>query len=92
MIKQYHMIIEGRVQGVGYRWFTREAARDLDIHGSVRNLPDGNVEIIAQGDEESLVQFMEQLKNGPAFSSVLNITLNEKNPVDDLTGFTVTHY
>ncbi|MGE5143344.1 MAG: acylphosphatase [Acidobacteriota bacterium] len=63
-------IVSGRVQGVGFRWFVmREAAR-LDLSGYVRNLPDGTVEVVAQGAVAALVSLESALRHGPPAARV----------------------
>lgn len=57
--------ITGRVQGVGFRWFTRKAADDLGVRGSVRNRPDGSVELHAEGAGSVLERFEGRLRRGP---------------------------
>jgi acylphosphatase len=59
------LLVRGLVQGVGFRWFTREAGRRCDLAGWVRNLPDGAVEIAASGDPESLHRFVAAVRHGP---------------------------
>jgi acylphosphatase len=71
----FHGIIRGRVQGVGYRVFAREAANRLSVTGWVRNLPNGNVEIMAEGDEIVLTEFLTDLYRGPILSHVADIAL-----------------
>lgn len=66
-------IVKGRVQGVGFRWFvTREAAR-LDLAGYVRNLPDGTVEVVAQGPEAALASLESALAHGPPAAHVSSV-------------------
>ena len=60
-----HIVIAGRVQGVGFRWFARVAGRRLELSGWVRNREDGTVEVAAAGPQESLDQFRRQLRRGP---------------------------
>ncbi|MFQ5689012.1 MAG: acylphosphatase [Gemmatimonadota bacterium] len=55
----------GRVQGVGYRWWAVGVARQLDVHGTVRNLPDGTVEVQAEGSPACLEEFRRRLRRGP---------------------------
>ena len=57
--------VVGRVQGVGFRWWTRRTAEKLGLYGSVRNLPDGSVEIQVAGGVDELVEFEEYLRRGP---------------------------
>jgi len=73
---QYH--VNGRVQGVGYRYFVWRQARALGVHGSVRNRSDGSVLVIAQGCDEILRQFEELLREGPPYARVDEI---RKEPV-----------
>jgi len=58
-------IVQGRVQGIGFRWSVQDSARALNLNGWVRNLFDGNVEIEAEGPEEKLKEFLEILKKHP---------------------------
>ncbi|MFQ5525382.1 MAG: acylphosphatase [Thermoanaerobaculia bacterium] len=62
--------ITGRVQGVGFRFYTRQRARDLGLKGWVRNCPDGSVEALATGSEGQLEAFEAALRRGPAGSQV----------------------
>lgn len=62
--------VRGRVQGVGFRYFTARAAAAFGITGQVRNVEDGSVEIVARGDESSLRSFREQIEIGPAHARV----------------------
>jgi acylphosphatase len=78
MIQAIHAIAEGRVQGVGYRWFVQKTATKLGINGYVRNLPDGTVELEAEGDTQNLDAFIAELKKGPPNAHVQNIKLHRK--------------
>ena len=60
-----HAVVYGRVQGVGYRWFVREAAESFGLSGWVRNQGDGTVAVEAEGSREDLARFEELLKAGP---------------------------
>jgi acylphosphatase len=63
MHKRVHVFFEGRVQGVGFRFTAQEFARESGVVGQAKNLPDGRVEIIAEGDEERLSQFLSHIKD-----------------------------
>jgi acylphosphatase len=62
--------VHGRVQGVGYRFFVRRQASALALRGYVRNLPDGAVEVIAEGSRRSLEQLRRELERGPIGAEV----------------------
>jgi acylphosphatase len=66
-------VIYGRVQGVGFRWWTRSLALGLGIRGSVRNRPDGSVELRAAGDQDAMAKFRAALNEGPPGSTVERI-------------------
>lgn len=66
-------LVRGRVQGVGFRWFVQQAATTLQLHGYVRNLDDGGVEVYASGPEPSLRQLNALLWKGPRFSDVRGV-------------------
>ncbi|HEY4215893.1 MAG TPA: acylphosphatase [Gemmatimonadaceae bacterium] len=68
-----HAVVRGRVQGVGFRWFVREAAHRLGLAGWVKNLPDGSVEVVADGDDASIESFRASLREGPAGASVTGL-------------------
>jgi acylphosphatase len=63
-------IVRGRVQGVGFRWWTNREAERLGIVGTVRNLPDGSVEVMARGTADALQRFERALRRGPPMSQV----------------------
>ena len=71
MTRQY--LISGRVQGVGFRWFTAHVARELGLAGYVRNLPDGRVEVVAGGPEGRLATLQAKLASGPSGARVVRI-------------------
>ncbi len=71
--KSFRAIISGIVQGVGFRYFTYRRAVALGLTGYVRNLADGRVEVVAEGEEENLRQLLKELKVGPSYASVENV-------------------
>lgn len=83
--------ITGRVQGVGFRHHTRQAARRLGLDGWVRNEPDGSVEVRAAGDPESLDRFEEELRRGPRAASVDDVEVEELGEPGDWVGFSVRY-
>ncbi len=79
-MKQYHLIVSGLVQGVGFRYYTERMALSKQVKGWVRNLSDGTVEIVAQGHEPSLSEFVNGIKNSPGFSRVDDVKMEEQPP------------
>ena len=73
MLRAKQYLIRGRVQGVGYRYFALEAAERHQIRGYVRNLPGGEVEVHAVGEELALESFKQELERGPRMARVTNI-------------------
>jgi acylphosphatase len=70
---QLHVIVRGRVQGVGFRWFVRESARELGVAGWVRNRADGTVEVAAEGEDRSIDVLRAQLAKGPPGAVVTSV-------------------
>lgn len=70
MLQTVEIIVKGRVQGVGFRYFTSTAAQQFGIHGWVRNEPDGSVRMQVAGAADALDNFRNQIKKGPAFGRV----------------------
>ena len=68
-----HAFLKGNVQGVGFRYFTRQTAQENNLTGWVRNLRDGRVEVMAEGEHEDLNQFLVRLRKGPISADVNNI-------------------
>ena len=80
-------VVEGRVQGVGFRWFVVRSARELGIRGSVRNAFDGSVEAVLQADDESALEAMiERLRRGPTGARVVavNCETMEEGPLGEM--------
>jgi acylphosphatase len=65
MLVGRRFVVAGRVQGVGFRYFTHSAAAREGITGSVRNLDDGRVEVVAEGDADAVARFERSLRQGP---------------------------
>jgi acylphosphatase len=76
MLTRVHAIITGEVQGIGYRWFVEKTGSSAGLSGWVRNLPDGSVEVEAEGDKTILDNFLETLKTGHAWARVDGIETN----------------
>jgi acylphosphatase len=88
MILSRRLVIGGRVQGVGFRWFTVEQARVEGVSGFVRNLPDGRVEAMVEGDAESVDRFERALRRGPRGARVDDVAVEVATPAG-YKGFTI---
>ena len=89
MTKRIRLLVSGFVHGVGFRMFIHRTARELNLSGWVRNLPDGTVEIEAQGTEEMITELLRQTEKGPSRSRVTSIRKEELEPHRELDRFTV---
>lgn len=84
-----HIFITGRVQGVGFRHFTRKNAENLGVTGWVKNLSDGRVEAVFQGSEEQIEELIQRCKKGPVASYVQNIEIEKNSGEEDYKNFSV---
>lgn len=82
-------VITGRVQGVGFRWFTHDAAQRDGIHGWVRNLADGRVEVMAEGEADAVDRFESAVRRGPSYARVEGFDVEDQVPVGRVTGFEI---
>ena len=89
MTECMHCIVSGRVQGVSYRVATRRRAGELGLAGWVRNLPDGTVEVYAQGATDALSALREWLRSGPPGARVAELSCRSAVPTTGLQGFEV---
>ena len=89
-LKRVELLISGMVQGVGFRYFAYQKGQRLGLTGWVRNLPDGRVQVLAEGEESVLEEFIAELKAGPNFSRVQDIEINWSEPTGQFSSFEVT--
>ena len=76
-IGTYNILLSGRVQGVGFRYFVQSRAARYNIKGYVRNTYDNKVEVVCQGEPVNLDKFILEVKNGPSFSHITNDEMEE---------------
>ncbi|MFZ3069689.1 MAG: acylphosphatase [Anaerolineaceae bacterium] len=91
-IQRLHAIVEGHVQGVGFRYFALEQAQRLGLTGWVRNLPWGEVELEAEGSRQDLDTFLKKLYEGPAGCHVRHITWDWFTATGEDSAFRVRVY
>jgi acylphosphatase len=88
-IQRLHVIVSGIVQGVGFRFFVFQHGNLLNLRGWVRNLLNGDVEVMAEGPYSDLLAFLEKVKTGPENSQVINAEIEWAPVIGDLPVFTV---
>jgi len=92
MLKQINIFISGRVQGVGFRYSAWEKAGDLNLTGWVRNLPNGDVEILAEGDENKLNTFLKWTQQGSVVFQVNKVDYEWLEATDRFKDFKITSF
>ncbi len=83
-----HLWISGKVQGVGYRLSAQNEARKLGVNGWVKNLPDGRVEAVLEGEKTAVEQMMQWCRQGPTSAVVKDVQVQEEPP-ENLSQFQV---
>jgi acylphosphatase len=82
-------VVRGRVQGVGFRWFVQEAATRAGVTGWVRNLPDGDVEALVEGETSAVARVEAALRSGPRSARVDRVRIDEEQPAGCFTAFSI---
>ena len=78
-----HLVISGRVQGVGYRYYMQRKARELGIAGWVRNRSDGTVEVVAEGTREAVGELIAWCRDGPPHAHVSGLEIIDEAPIGE---------
>ena len=89
-ISAIHIVAHGRVQGVGFRFFIRNIAVSYGLKGWVKNLPDGTVEIHAEGEKEVLDDFIKEVNKGPYLGYVSELTTEWITPENIYNSFNIS--
>ncbi len=90
-MKAVKLIVEGKVQGVGFRNFIETKAAKLNLIGYVKNSNSGHVEIWAEGNEPELLHLVETAKKGSLFSKVTHVEVSWLEPSNKFNGFIITY-
>lgn len=91
-VKQLHIIVRGRVQGVFFRAHTEEKARRLNLTGWVRNRPDGGVEITAEGETADLKSLEEWCRKGPPHAVVTDVSAAYDKAKGEFDSFRIKYF
>jgi acylphosphatase len=86
--KRVRVVVSGRVQGVGFRWYCRDEAERLAVSGFVRNLPDGRVEAAFEGEPAAVDAMVQWCREGPAWARVGSVDVSDEPPIDQ-AGFAI---
>lgn len=92
MMARAHVFVSGRVQGVFFRSKTRYEAKKRGVKGWVRNLPDGRVEAIFEGEEKSVKELIDFCKRGPSGARVTNVDVLWERPAGEFKDFEVKYW
>ncbi len=88
-MKRLYLRIYGLVQGVNFRTSTRRKAHELGLAGFVKNMPDGTVETVAEGEEEKLLQYKKWCQKGPSSAVVDEVREKWEEPTGEFNSFTI---
>lgn len=90
-IKRARAIFSGRVQGVGFRFTAIDVARSYNVSGFVKNLDDGNVEVVAEGEEDTLKEFIDAIRSGPLCNYIRSVDISYEPPTGRFRDFTIAY-
>ena len=91
-MKRVHAFYGGRVQGVGFRFTAEETAKRLGVVGWVKNLRDGRVEVVAEGDEKALQQFLDYIRSGPMRNFIQRAEVMWNNATEEFADFEIRYF
>ncbi|MCB8919298.1 MAG: acylphosphatase [Ardenticatenaceae bacterium] len=89
LTQRFTAVVTGRVQGVSFRYYTRQEAQRLQLSGWVANLPDGRVQVVAEGPPDALQALIDYLHHGPPAARVHNVALAWQAATYEFTNFDV---
>lgn len=92
MKKAVKIIISGTVQGVFFRGFLKDNAEILGVRGIARNLENGDIEIIAEGDHDKILKFIEVCHQGPKFAQIRNVSVEDKKFSGEFSDFRIIRF
>lgn len=83
--------VTGRVQGVGFRYYTQKQAKLFGLTGWVKNLPDGSVQVLVQGEKPEIETFVDYLRIGPSMARVQNVSISRIEKTGDFVEFIIRY-
>jgi len=91
MQKCCHLFIKGKVQGVFFRASTQQKAQKLNLTGWVKNLPNGQVEVVAEGNSRNLKTFLKWIQKGPQLAHITSIDIYWEKPLNKFNSFSIKY-
>ena len=91
MKQRVHILVSGRVQGVSFRAYTQQRASAFGLRGYVRNLPNGDVEIVAEGEREAFEKLLEWARHGPSGAAVMDVQVDLSEADDSFPDFSIRY-
>ncbi|MCM8758637.1 MAG: acylphosphatase [Candidatus Omnitrophica bacterium] len=91
-MERWHIYVSGRVQGVGFRWYATSIAREFGVNGWVRNIPDGRVEIVAEGEPGNLQSFVDKMKSSYLGFNIHNIDIIKEKATGEFKEFRINFF
>ena len=88
-LERVRILVSGKVQGVGFRWWVSQNARDSGLVGTVKNLKNGMVEIIAEGKKEKLLKLVNEVREGSPLSEVEDVDVSWQEFSGEYSGFEI---
>ena len=89
MESRAHVTISGNVQGVGFRFFTLKQAQRLNLVGTVKNMPNGSVDIVVEGDKSTIQTFTNHVRQGPRLAEVNSVDIEWQEPQNEFSKFRI---
>ena len=90
-MQRVHIIVHGNVQGVFFRANAKKMAESLGLNGYAKNMPDGTVEVVAEGSEDKLKELVEFCKNGPEAAEVSKVDVKFEKASNEFDGFEIKY-
>ncbi len=91
MRMQFDMVVSGRVQHVGFRYFAWARAEEQELTGYVRNLPDGSLQVVAEGELIALETYADYLRAGPSMARIRNVGISRSPYTGSFNGFIIRY-
>jgi acylphosphatase len=88
-MENLEIVVHGRVQGVGYRFFVISLAKRFSIKGWVKNMPDGTVKVVAEANKNDLEIFVDELKKGPSSAYIEKVNIIKSDALENFKNFEV---